>query len=114
MKIIVFPTAAKRGRPRKPKASGPKGRVHVFPRAKNARLLSFIVKGMVQAAKRSSGGDPMDEAERVLIEHLEIDVARLFDIGVAEPEIEGEVRAFGLEAWREYVKHQVHVEPGVA
>jgi hypothetical protein len=117
MKVIAFPKSAKRGRPRKPKASAPGAQVHIFSTARHVRIVKSIAKLMLTAAHRVTGPvhQQMDAAEAVLISHLEVEFDRGVAYGVAELEIENEVRAFAIAAWAEYVKRSpAYQAPGAA
>lgn len=117
MTILKFPKPKPtRGRSKKkPKPSAPPAQVYLFAAANNVRMVRNIAKEMIAATKRASGY-PMDVAEAVLIAHLECDWTRLERFGVAESEMEADVRAFAVAAWREYVKHTDtdREEPGAA
>jgi hypothetical protein len=106
MNILPFPkNPPKRGRLKKPEASAPRARVHVFSRTRHVQMMSVIVTRMLDAAKCAREGDPMGAAEAALIEHLEIDCSTLAEFGIADPEMENEIRSFAVAAWAGFMKH---------
>ena len=69
--------------------------VYVFPSSRHRRIVEFIATEM---QKQSS----VDEAERYLIDHLDIEWSRLAGLCIADAEIEQHCHAFAREAWRSF------------
>lgn len=92
--IISLPKIAKR----QTTTAGETVRVHAFPSARHARMVSNIGAEMRSRAERAAL-TPLDAAEAALIDHLEVVWAHLEAAGVSEPERENEIRTFAIAAW---------------
>ncbi|MET4233383.1 hypothetical protein ABIA85_006676 [Bradyrhizobium sp. LA6.10] len=67
--------------------------VYVFPSSRHRRVVEFIAADMLTRPS-------VDEAEKYLIEHLDLEWSRLADLGIADAEIEQHCHAFALAAWQ--------------
>lgn len=71
----------------------PSAHIYAFPSARHRRIVAFIAAEM---RKRPSA----DDAEKFLIEHLDIEWGRLAGPGITDAEIEQHCHAFAKAAWQ--------------
>lgn len=71
----------------------PSAHIYAFPSARHRRIVAFIAAEM---RKRPSA----DDAEKFLIEHLDIEWGRLAGLGITDAEIEQHCHAFAKAAWQ--------------
>jgi hypothetical protein len=99
--ILNFTNRKPRQKARRP-ARGPAACVvHAFPVARNSKMIANVAELMKRAAKQTSG-NPLDAAEEVLLDTMEVVWSVLADRGVAEDEREREAHDLARLAWAKF------------
>lgn len=104
--VLAFPTVKRRRRRDELSPQPIPAIVQPFPLPRNKRIVAGIAAEM-----RAQACD--DQAEAVLIAHLELQAMSLARFGVAEAEIERVCSAFAVAAWRAAYRGE-HTDEGAA